>query len=224
MSPARILDLPGAIEVPRDAGTLEGFRRWARSDQFPNRGRVTFIDGELTIEMSPERYESHLAVKRAINRAIEAVVESNDLGRFYPDGAWITNEVAGISNEPDASFASWETLESGRLQPPEGWTDKDYVELVGTPDWVCEVVSNSSQRKDTKLLIDGYHRAGVSEYWLIDAREEEVDFRILIWTTEGYVAAPDEAGWRHSDVFSSSFRLDRSRDRMGRWRYELRVR
>lgn len=125
MSPARILDLPGAIEVPRDAGTLDGFRRWARSDQFPQRGRVTSIDGELTIEMSPERYESHMAVKEAISRVLGGIVDSTDLGRFYSDGAWITNEAAGVSNEPDASFASWETLESGRLQPPEGWTGED---------------------------------------------------------------------------------------------------
>lgn len=94
---------------------------------------------------------------------------------------------------------------------------------MGTPDWVCEVVSDSSRRKDKKLLVDGYHRAGVSEYWLIDARGEEIDFQVLHWTTEGYVAAADQAGWRRSEVFATSFHLERSRDRMGRWRYELRV-
>ncbi len=214
-----------AVEVPSSAYTLEGFRRWARSEDFPENHRVTFINGALTIEMSPERYESHLAVKEPISRILAVLVNSLDLGRYYPDGAWFTNEEAGVSNEPDAMFASWATLQSGRLQPPDGWQDgNDYIELVGTPDWVCEVVSNSSERKDKQLLKGAYHRAGIREYWLIDARKEQIDFQLLIWNTEGYVAAPDDTGWQRSEVFEKCFRLQRDSDRMGRWRYELEVR
>ncbi len=212
----------GGVEVPKSAYTLEGFRRWVRSEEFPEHGRVTYIDGALTIEMSPERYESHLAIKRAINRTLDGLIESANLGQYYPDGAWFTNEEAGVSNEPDAMFASWATLESGRLQPPDGWQDgSDYTELVGTPDWVCEVVSNASERKDKKRLREAYHCAGIREYWLIDARGEEVDFLVLVWAPEGYTASPDEAGWLRSEVFEKGFRLERDRNRMGRWRYEL---
>jgi Uma2 family endonuclease len=37
------------------------------------------------------------------------------------------------------------------------------MELEGTPDWVLEVVSQSSVAKDTKWLRESYHKAGIPE-------------------------------------------------------------
>ena len=47
------LDDP-AIRIPARAATLAGFRAWALSDEFPERGRFSFINGELFVDMSPE--------------------------------------------------------------------------------------------------------------------------------------------------------------------------
>jgi hypothetical protein len=47
------------IAVPDDARTHAGFRAWARSDAFPDRGRITFIDGQVQIDMSSEEIETH---------------------------------------------------------------------------------------------------------------------------------------------------------------------
>ena len=68
-----------------------------------------------------------------------------------------------------------------------------------------------------------YHKAGVREYWIIDARGDEIDFQILHWRKTGYAAAPRKAGWQRSRVFGRSFKLTRSRDRRGGWRYVLAV-
>ena len=57
-----------------------------------------------------------------------------------------------------------------------------YVELDGSPDMVLEVVSDSSVEKDIDVLMDLYWKAGIREYWLVDARGERIEFKILCHT------------------------------------------
>jgi len=73
-------------------------------------------------------------------------------------------------------------------------------------------------------LREAYHRAGVREYWIVDARSEEISFQILHHRKNGYVAAPNRDGWRQSKVFARSFRLERVLDDYGLWEYTLHVR
>ena len=65
---------------------------------------------------------------------------------------------------------------------------KGFKEFEGTPDMVLEVVSATSVRKDTEILRDLYWRAGIQEYWLVDARGDEPLFSILRHTARGYAA------------------------------------
>ena len=58
---------------------------------------------------------------------------------------------------------------------------------------------------------------GILEYWLIDARGEELAFRILQHTQTGYVEAPARGGWQVSPLFGRRFRLRRpARNRFAR--------
>ena len=91
---------------------------------------------------------------------------------------------------------------------------------------VLEVVSDSSVRKDKRILPDLYWRAGIPEYWLVDARGKSPEFTIFKHGREGYTPTrPQRGGWLKSDVFGRSFRLCRScsgtgrRQRAGRWIY-----
>jgi Uma2 family endonuclease len=211
------------VEVPHSGMTLDQFREWVYSEDFPQDGRITFIEGRLLIDMSPERIDAHNQVKSALNRVIDVLVHEEDLGTYYPDGAWITNESADMSNEPDAMFATWETLQKGRLAPrkrrPE---DEDSIELTGTPDWVCEIISSSSEKVDKQELTQTYHKAGIREYWLIDARGKEVSLEVLVWKPAGYEAVQPRDDWHPSPVFGREFQLIRIRNRVGRSDYELR--
>jgi len=99
-----------------------------------------------------------------------------------------------------------------------------YREVEGTPDWVLEVISDSSVEKDTEKLREAYHRAGIPEYWLIDARGDGIDFQILYHGENGYEAAPRQKDWQQSSVFGRSFRLERQQDELGLWEYTLHVR
>src|SRR5262249_46883245 len=124
-----------------------------------------------------------------------------------------------------ASFLSNEGLRSGRVRLVRRPDDPTrFREIEGTPDWVLEVVSDSSVEKDTEQLRDAYHRAGIPEYWLIDARGNNLVFQILHWPNNGPVAAPVKAGWQRSKVFSRDFRLTRAADEFGGWEYPLEVR
>ncbi len=203
--------------------TLDQFRDWAESDDYPERGKVVYYRGELYFDMSPERIDSHAALKEAINYTIGRLVREGDLGRFFPDGAGIQNKTAQVANEPDAVFAKWSTIESAKFAaPPE--KHGRHTALVGTPDWVCEIVSDSSVEKDTKILRAAYHTAGIPEYWLLDARGDDILFSVLSWQSDGYVESSTIDDWRRSEVFGLEFELTRSRDRVGWWQYDLKYR
>lgn len=215
----------GAIDIPASAHTMQGFRDWTYSEEFPQQGRISFIRGRLILDMSPERYETHVKVKAVITRVLANLVVERDLGDFYPDGGRLINDRGAVSNEPDALFASWATLESGRLAPPADRPGGKHVDLVGTPDWVCEVVSDSSEEKDRISLRHSYHEAGIPEYWLVDARDEgeEIDFELLVRHPAAYEHAEQVKGWQFSPVFARWFKFTRQLDRLGRWKYDLKM-
>jgi Uma2 family endonuclease len=210
------------IAIPESAHTLSGFRAWAVSDKFPDRGRISYIDHEVLVDMSPERLDYHIKVKNEIAWVITGLCKSLGNGTFYADGTLVSNEDAGFSTEPDGTFVSYDSFRSGRARRvPLSGDEELAMEIEGAPDWVCEVVSNSSVRKDTLQLRRGYHVAGVREYWLVDARQEEVAFTILIHQPGGYVEAEVVDGWQASPVFGRQFKLQRKRDPVGHWDYTL---
>jgi Uma2 family endonuclease len=90
---------------------------------------------------------------------------------------------------------------------------------------VLEVVGNSSVRKDTEELVEDYWRAGILEYWLVDARGDAPAFDIFRPGPGGYVRTRRQAGgWLKSHVFGRSFRFTRSTDPLGHPRYGVEVR
>ena len=202
--------------------TLDQFRAWQETEDYPQSGKVLFTDGRLYFDMSPERIDFHSALKTTLTRVLDTLVLENDLGRFYTDGPTIVEKKSGVSNEPDAVFASWETIKSRKLTIPKEKRGQ-HIEFIGTPDWVCEIVSDFSVDKDTKVLRQAYHKAGIPEYWLIDPRGDDIDFQLLVWHEEGYLAAADDAGWKQSPVFAREFRFTRQRDQVGWWMYDLEI-
>ncbi|HYO24858.1 MAG TPA: hypothetical protein VEQ85_07905, partial [Lacipirellulaceae bacterium] len=66
------------------------------------------------------------------------------------------------------------------------------------------------------------HKAGIREYWLIDARGEQVSFLLYVWTATGYKPVEPRDGWQASPVFGREFQITRDRNRLDRSRYELR--
>ncbi len=213
------------VTIPDTAYTLDGFRDWVNSDDFPERGLITYFQGDVIVDMSPERIESHNKVKAEIGRVLGNLVRQLDCGVFYTDRLWFTNDDANLSTEPDASFATWETLESGRFKLiPSTQHGQDGLEMRGRPDWVVEVISKSSVKKDKEILFKAYREAGVGEYWLIDARGDDLQFEVFNLAGDEFVQAMLSDDWIASKVFGHEFSLTRDRDRIGGRQYTLHVR
>ena len=212
------------IIVPRRAMTLEGYVEWAASEDFPETGSISYIDGQVYIDMSPANVNSHQFLLGEVGRVLQNLVAELDLGEFYPDRSLLTNKDVELSTEPDAAFASWATLESGRLVHAPAVKGGPLFHIVGSPDWVLEVMSPTSRRKDSRILREKYHEAGIAEYWLIDATGEEIDFQLLLHGPTGYSPVAPVGGWLASKVFPRQFRLTREHNRAGNWRYTLHTR
>jgi Uma2 family endonuclease len=213
------------LVVPPQAQTMEGFREWATADDFPERVRVTYLQGEIIIDMSNEAMDDHVSPKGEITWVITSLCKQTKLGMVYVDGLLLTNPDAEVSNNPDALFFTYNSLEERRVRPvPRKGAEHKHRELEGSPDWVLEIVSDSSARKDLVRLREAYHRAGILEYWLVDARGDELLFQVLTRRKSGYVAATNRDGWQRSKVFNRSFRLERFLNDYGLWEFTLHVR
>jgi Uma2 family endonuclease len=212
-----------SVDIPDGIGDLAAFRRWAHSDDFPETGRICFLDGRVWVDMSREQVFTHNQLKQEFNLVVGGLVKSQRLGRFFPDGVLVTNERAQLACQPDGTFVSQQSLKSGRVRLVEG-EKEGYRELDGAPDMVLEIVSASSVEKDKEVLFDLYRRAGIAEYWLVDARADRLEFHIFRHAPSGYVATRKQAGWLKSGVLGRSFRLTQSRDEFGNPEYGLTVR
>ncbi|MEM1063235.1 MAG: Uma2 family endonuclease, partial [Planctomycetota bacterium] len=160
--------------------SLDDFRRWCLSEDFPERGRIDYIDGRLEIDMSPQSTHRHGRVAYSIVETLAPIVRQSDLGILVGDCSRIALPTADTSREPDIVFISHESLESGRVVEVEkSGRPGDSVELVGPPDVVVEVVSDWSVTKDKKALRRAYEKAGVTEYRIIDARSDPAEFLLL---------------------------------------------
>ena len=200
----------GEIEIPVWVNDLASFRRWVHSGVLPEKLQVHFLNGEVWVDFSMEEMFSHNAVKQALNLALGVLVRSEKLGIYCPDGMLVTSEATGLGTEPDAIFLSAESLESGAVRFVAGRSgDAEATEIVGVPDLVVEIVSRSSVEKDMEWLTTAYFDAGIPEYWLIDAREDEPEFDVWTRGGAGYVAARKAKGWVKSKVLGRSFRLVR---------------
>lgn len=217
--------LDDVVAIPHDAKTLAGFRTWLASGNIPERGRICFLDGKVEIDMSPEDLDCHNKVKTEIGLRIYSLAEKLKLGEYYADRVLLTNDAANLSTEPDGIFGKWKTFESGKLiKMPLAQDQTRAKELRGTPDWVLEVVSDGSVTKDRRTLRRLYFQAEIPEYWIVDARGEELDFEILIRGVDDYEPARSmRGGWQLSRVFQRLFRLRRARNRIGAWGYALQV-
>ena len=212
------------LKVPASAYTHAGFRAWVLQESLPAHTSASFVEGEVLIEMSPQSTETHGKVAVELTAVLGTLIKREGLGEYHGDRTLLTHEAAGLSTEPDGLFLSWDAIETGRVRfVPKVGRDDDFVEVVGSPDLVIEIVSDSSQRKDEVALRTAYARASIPEYWLIDARGGEIRFAILQLEEGEYRAPADAGGSQQSRALGRTFSLSRRLGRHDRWIYDLTV-
>lgn len=152
---------------------------------------VEVIDGELHAMPRPRRRHTRVASK--LGAGLDGPF---DAGREGP-GGWVTLDEPEIrlGRTPDIlvpNLAGWR-----RERVPEDFFSEEapaYFDLA--PDWVCEVLSESTEAIDRGRKMRIYRREGVSHLWLLDPRFKSLE----VWTL-------DAKRWREVDTFEGDVRV-----------------
>jgi Uma2 family endonuclease len=196
------LVLDDTIRIPIEFENLDEFRDWTKSAAYPERGDYFYLSGDLWVDLSRETLLQN-QVKCQIAAVLGSMATQND-GLYFGDRIRFVNVDADLSCEPDGMFVSHAARKAGHVRWQKG---PDSLEVIGSPDMVLEVVSSHSVQKDTVVLRELYHAAGIAEYWLVNPLSGRLSLDILRHSAKGYIPTRKAAGWVKSNVFGKSFRL-----------------
>lgn len=207
-------------------GSYRDFRRWVLSEDFPTFGRFSWLSGELEVDMSPEEIETHNKCKGRVHSDLDFIVREEDLGDVLADRVFLLADDFWQGTEPDIMFVSYESQRTGRVEFVEYVDGSDrYVAIKGAVDLIVEIVSLSSVRKDKVDLPELYYKSGALEFWIIDARRQEIEFVLLVrGESEFEPVEPDEDGFYFSTALNRSVRVTRAINQVGRFQYALESR
>jgi len=134
--------------------------------------RAEILEGRLVL--MPRPASLHLYAASALNGLLWPPFHEGTGG----PGGWI------ILPEPEIHFGKEPDLE---LADPDlaGWRIEhmpqlpDIAHFTLIPDWICEVISPSSEKNDTVIKPRLYQSFGLAYYWIVDPREHTLETRVL---------------------------------------------
>ena len=116
--------------------------------------KAEFINGDVIVH-SPSR-KHHINATGGLYRLLRTYVEIHNLGFVAQEKALVS--LTRNDYEPDVCFFGQEKarqLEDRQLHFP-------------APDFIAEVLSDSTAKRDRGIKMEDYAAHGVAEYWLID--------------------------------------------------------
>ena len=141
----------------------EQFRDQVQPDQ-----KAEFINGQVV--MHSPALNRHLVVTLRLVKLLDTFVTKHELGHVVTEKA-----LCGFPRndyEPDVAF----------FGPEKSATIDLDTGVFPVPDFICEVLSDSTEKRDRGIKFRDYAAHGVAEYWIIDTRTEVL---------EQYVATPN---------------------------------
>lgn len=127
----------------------------------PQGKRAELIDGEIYMMASPSTIHQRLVMALS-NRIYNYIDSKQGSCEVFPSPfAVFLNADNEIYLEPDISVI----CDKSKI------TDEG---CKGAPDWVIEIVSQSSKRMDYYIKLFRYCTAGVKEYWVVDPEKNHV--------------------------------------------------
>jgi Uma2 family endonuclease len=140
------------------AETAAKLHGWQDILAVPEGLKAEVLGGELFT--MPRPHPRHGAVQAVLSAEI---VGPFHVGRGGPGGWW-------IPIEPDVFFGPHDIvspdLVGWRRERVPSFPDEQPISI--RPDWICEVLSPRTARRDRTAKSDLYLRAGVPHYWLVD--------------------------------------------------------
>jgi Uma2 family endonuclease len=134
--------------------------------------KIEFIDGEVVLH-SPAK-NRHLNASKYLSRALSTFVSVRGLGVVHVEKCLCV--FPRNDYEPDIVYFSPENAAS--LTP-------DTLQFP-VPDFVVEVLSESTEARDRGVKFEDYAAHGVGEYWIVDAAAESVEQYVLRGGEGGY--------------------------------------
>ena len=122
------------------------------------------IEGEKFMSPSPHRTHMYIMMNLAVN--FHMYLARNNKGRVFTDNMDI-HFPDGSLMKPDLSIVC----------NPECF--KHGATVYGVPDFVAEILSRSTMKRDLTIKKDIYEKNGVKEYWIIDPWSKNVHVNIL---------------------------------------------
>lgn len=129
--------------------------------ELPDGERAELIDGKIYY-MAPPSW-THQRISRKIHQAIANYVDSNG-GKCEALAA----PFAVFLNDDDRNYVE---PDISVICDPSKLDEKG---CHGAPDWVVEIVSQSSKARDYMAKLFKYRAAGVREYWIVDPEKQMV--------------------------------------------------
>ena len=137
------------------------------------------IAGEIVAKASPTM--EHGSAQTALGGYLHRRFNRRPGGR-WPGGRWIATEV-------DVEYEAHEVYRHDVV----GWRRERVGERPSgrpvriRPDWVCEILSPSNEKRDLVDKMQALHRHGVGHYWILNPEE-----KVLVvhrHQTDGYLVA-----------------------------------
>ncbi len=127
--------------------------------------KAEFIDGQI-IFYSPAK-SKHLLILGNLFNLLKNYVVSRKLGVVYSEHALVS--LTRNDYEPDIAF--WRMEKAKDFQP-------DQMRFPA-PDFVVEVLSESTEKYDRGIKMEDYALHGIEEYWIVNPETQEVEQYVL---------------------------------------------
>lgn len=162
--PSELKDAPElALYEERIHALLEEERRRREKfrDELSPSVKAEFINGEVIVH-SPAMAR-HIIVKKRLLALLDSHVNVRRLGLVLDEKALVA--LTRNDYEPDINFYARDKADA--IRPEQ--------HLFPAPDFIVEVLSESTEHRDRGVKFRDYAAHGVREYWLVDPRTEVVE-------------------------------------------------
>jgi Uma2 family endonuclease len=158
-------ELPEKVDALRRLLESERGRRERFYDEVSEEEKAEFISGEVVMH-SPAKHR-HTTIRHRLERVLSIYCDSQRLGRVSGEKSLCV--FPRNDYEPDVVFFG--PAKAALIQPE---TLKFPI-----PDFICEVLSDSTEHRDRGVKFRDFEAHGVGEYWLIDPERELLEQFLL---------------------------------------------
>ncbi|MFN0082424.1 MAG: Uma2 family endonuclease, partial [Ferruginibacter sp.] len=157
--------MPQYISVLNELWNEEQKKRKQFYKEMDESRKMEFIEGEIIVH-SPAK-DIHIMVQQNLSTIISTFSIINNLGKVRGEKALV--RLTRNDFEPDLSY--FNKIASKKI-------NEDTL-FYPSPDFVIEILSKSTEKKDRGVKFNDYELHNVKEYWIIDTNKKIVEQYIL---------------------------------------------